>query len=213
MASINSMKEEANFIDNEIEFLKHSRESWITKYHETKKGMKRLKNRIRYLEKSKKNWKNLAKELKAELERKQAELDARNKELEMLKKKGPASLVEQLPAFSSFPASHNYSIGQIMLFISLVLSTTTSFRGASRAMELFYTSLHLSFKVPSWSTGRLWVLRLGYYKLTRSKQIANDWVWIIDHTVQLGSEKCLVIVGFRLSTFTTCGQLPGSSRY
>ena len=92
-----------------------------------------------------------------------------------------------------------------MLFVSLVLSTTTSFRGASRAMELLYSSLNLSFKVPSWFTGRLWVLRLGYYKLTRNKQIANDWVWIIDHTVQLGSEKCLVIVGLRLATLPPIG--------
>ena len=152
------MKEETNFTYNEIEFLKQSRESWITKYYETKADMKRLKNRIHYLEKSKNSWKNLAKELKAELAKKQAQLDARNKELEVIKKKGLASLVEQLPAFSSFPASHHYSIGQIMLFISLVLSTTTSFRGASRAMELLYSSLNLSLKVPSWFTGRLWVL-------------------------------------------------------
>ena len=43
------------------------------------------------------------------------------------------------------------------------------------------------------------------YKLTRNKQIANDWVWIIDHTVQLGSEKCLVIVGLRLATLPPIG--------
>ena len=159
MASINSTEEETNFIDNEIEFLKQSRESWKAKYQESKLSMKRLKNRIRYLEKSKKSWKDLAKELKAELARTQAELDARNKELEIIKKKDSVSSIYEHPAFSCFPASHNYSIGQIMLFISLVLSTTTSFRGASRAMELLYSSLNLSFKVPSWFTGRLWVLR------------------------------------------------------
>ena len=43
------------------------------------------------------------------------------------------------------------------------------------------------------------------YKLTRNKQIANDWVWIIDHTVQLGNEKCLVIVGLRLATLPPIG--------
>ncbi len=51
---------------------------------------------------------------------------------------------------------------------------------------------------PSWCAGRLWLLRLGYYKLMRPKVQAEDWVWIIDHTLQLGDDKCLVILGMRL---------------
>ena len=53
--------------------------------------------------------------------------------------------------------------------------------------------------MPSWYAGRLWLLRLGYYKLTRKKDKAADWIWIIDHTIQWGSEKCLVILGLRQS--------------
>jgi hypothetical protein len=56
---------------------------------------------------------------------------------------------------------------------------------------------------PAWCTGRLWLLRLGYYKLTRSKEVAEDWVWIVDHTVQMGAEKCFVILGVRLSALAT----------
>ncbi len=33
----------------------------------------------------------------------------------------------------------------------------------------------------------------------RPKEQADDWLWIIDHTVQLGVEKCLLILGVRLS--------------
>jgi hypothetical protein len=52
----------------------------------------------------------------------------------------------------------------------------------------------------------LWLLRLGYYKLTRPKDVADDWVWIIDHSVQVGPEKCLLILGVRLSRLspTSC---------
>jgi hypothetical protein len=53
--------------------------------------------------------------------------------------------------------------------------------------------------VPSWYSGRLWLLRLGYYKLHREQEHADDWIWIVDHSVQLGSEKCLVILGIRQS--------------
>lgn len=53
--------------------------------------------------------------------------------------------------------------------------------------------------VPSWYSGRLWLLRLGYYKLERAKEKAGDWIWIVDHTVQWGKEKCLLILGLRQS--------------
>ena len=44
-------------------------------------------------------------------------------------------------------------------------------------------------------------MRLGLYELRRPKEAADDWVWIMDHTVQLGPWKCLVIVGVRLSAW------------
>ncbi len=51
----------------------------------------------------------------------------------------------------------------------------------------------------------LWLLRLGYYKLTRPKIQANDWVWIVDHTIQLGCEKGFVILGIRLCNLPPAG--------
>jgi hypothetical protein len=44
-------------------------------------------------------------------------------------------------------------------------------------------------------------MRLGLFELLRKKESAKDWVWIMDHTVQLGPHKCLVIVGVRLSAW------------
>ena len=99
--------------------------------------------------------------------------------------------------FQQVPSHHTYSIGHIHLFLSLVLSSSTSLRAASRVIEMIASFFKLPLSVPSWYTGRLWLLRLGYYKLTRKKQKAADWIWIIDHTIQWGSEKCLVILGLR----------------
>jgi hypothetical protein len=65
--------------------------------------------------------------------------------------------------------------------------------------------LKIPLPTPSWYSGRLWLLRLGYYKLTRQKEIANDWVWIVDHTVQIGADKCFVIIGIRLSSLPPRG--------
>ncbi len=59
--------------------------------------------------------------------------------------------------------------------------------------------LNIDYSTPSWYSGRIWLLRLGYYKLTRQKEKADDWIWIVDHSVQSGNEKCMVILGIRQS--------------
>jgi hypothetical protein len=56
-------------------------------------------------------------------------------------------------------------------------------------------------RIPCANAGRLWLMRLGLFELLRKKEAAKDWVWIMDHTVQLGPHKCLVIVGVRLSAW------------
>jgi len=88
------------------------------------------------------------------------------------------------------------------VFVTFVLSSVTSLRGASRAIEIVTALLPIPLPLTpcSWWTGRLWVLRLGYYKLTRPKVVADDWVWIVDHSGQMGPEKCLLILGVRLSS-------------
>lgn len=64
-------------------------------------------------------------------------------------------------------------------------------------LKMFSTFLGLEISVPCWTAGRLWLLRIGLYKLQRPKQVADDWIWIIDHTVQLGNVKCMVVLGIR----------------
>jgi hypothetical protein len=51
---------------------------------------------------------------------------------------------------------------------------------------------------PDRSTGRLWLLRLGLYRLRRLPETADDWCWLIDHTALLGRQRLLVVLGVRL---------------
>jgi hypothetical protein len=41
--------------------------------------------------------------------------------------------------------------------------------------------------------------KVGYYQLTKPKEKAEDWVIIIDESIQIGSEKLLLILGIRSS--------------
>ena len=64
------------------------------------------------------------------------------------------------------------------------------------------------FPVPHFTTVRLWLLRLGHYNLTRPKEQGDDWVWIIDHSNQIGQEKCLMILGVAPRNCRHRGRLP-----
>ena len=72
-------------------------------------------------------------------------------------------------------------------------------RATERILLTGFQLLGLDLDVPDWSTGRLWLLRVGLFKLQCPLEQADDWVWIVDHTNQIGVEKCLVIVGARIS--------------
>jgi hypothetical protein len=101
---------------------------------------------------------------------------------------------------------HPYGVQHVLEVVSLVLSAATSLRGAGRAVAVMQACAGLVPWSPSWSSTRLWLLRLGYYKLTRAKEEGEDWVWIVDHVVQTGQEQCLLIVGIRLSALPAVGE-------
>ncbi len=102
---------------------------------------------------------------------------------------------------------HQYSVSQVLVVVSLVISTATSLRSAGRALAVIQECAGVVPESPSWSSTRLGLLRVGYYKLTRAKEQGAEWGWIVDHGVQMGQEKCRLIVGIRLSA------LPGAGAY
>jgi hypothetical protein len=79
-----------------------------------------------------------------------------------------------------------------------VLQASTSLRGAANILQIF-CSVVGRLGTPTYHCGRFWLMRLGLYELQRPLCQADDWVWIVDHTVQVGSQKCFAVVGVRLS--------------
>jgi hypothetical protein len=54
---------------------------------------------------------------------------------------------------------------------------------------------------PAPNTIQSWLLRLGLHEIQRPKEQADDWILIVDHTIQLGTLKCLLIVAIRQSAW------------
>jgi hypothetical protein len=70
-------------------------------------------------------------------------------------------------------------------------------RGTPRVLDVVSRALSLDWDIPHWSTVRNWLLRAGLARWRLGLQQAGDWVMLIDHSVQIGTEKCLVVLGIR----------------
>lgn len=185
-----------------VTFFRRSRDSWKEKTLQSKKELKLCKNRIRFLETSKAKLKQEVMRMRKQIQ--SAPSMTSSKPSDKIHSPSGGEDVDRNMAiqhhvdFDEQLQRHSYSVKHITLWISLVLSASARMRCASRAMELFMAFFGLPIASPTWHTGRLWLMRLGYYKLNRPKDLANDWIWIIDHSIQIGVEKCFLILGIRL---------------
>jgi hypothetical protein len=120
---------------------------------------------------------------------------------EVLERSSDAVRLPTAEDFTRRVPGHHYSLGTIGWYLELVLSAPCSQRAASVVLG-WMTQLWPGFgETPCANAGRTWLFRLGLYELTCPKEAGDDWVWLVDHTVQLGSRKGLIIVGLRLGAW------------
>jgi hypothetical protein len=115
-------------------------------------------------------------------------------------------VLEQELSSDEPPGGHGYGVDTIGLFLRLVLQAGVSLRGVPRVLTVMAEVFGLPLDIPHWTTGRLWLLRLGHSLLTLPLEKTVDWAWLIDHTVQIGQDKCLVILGIRLRDLPPPGE-------
>jgi len=97
------------------------------------------------------------------------------------------------------PKRYTYPFKIIMLCMAFKLQSSASFRAIKQMILLLNINYSLSTRAPSHSTILLWVKKYGFYELAKPKQIGDDWVIILDESVQFGQNKLLVIYGIRHS--------------
>lgn len=82
--------------------------------------------------------------------------------------------------------------------MSLLHTASLSFSGTSHALEVLQSRGNLD-RAPSVEACIQWDMKVGLHKLTRDKEPADDWVWIMDHVVNKGVHKCFLVLGVRMS--------------
>lgn len=116
----------------------------------------------------------------------------------------PPTELAPLPASPPLgrPPHHHFGFAQIRLFLRAILQLPASLRSAAALPTLLHEEGLVTAQcgeAPTAQCGRMWLLRIGLFELQRPKVQADDWIWIVDHTIQLGTIKVLLIVGLRLS--------------
>lgn len=94
-----------------------------------------------------------------------------------------------------------FSLGVMASSLGLVLRAGTRLRCVGKELALNFGWWDIEASPASYHSTRLWLLRLGLFQLNRPKQRADDWMWIVDHTLQMGDRKGLIIVGVRQSAW------------
>ncbi len=101
----------------------------------------------------------------------------------------------------AYPAGGRWPTGWIALAVQLVATAKLTIRSVPRVLAAVFAALTgRTWEASlSWTTVRSWLMRLGLYALWRPLPRADDWAYLIDHTIQIGTVKCFAVVGLRLS--------------
>ena len=85
------------------------------------------------------------------------------------------------------------------LIVYIIIYTSAPFRTLEKILKIQMSCKMFSIlKIPSDTSIRRWFNQVGYYKLTRSKKIADDWIYIIDNSVRAEERKVCLILGLRM---------------
>ncbi len=109
----------------------------------------------------------------------------------------------QLP--SDLPLPH-HCFGPKMISLCLNLCKAIGFRPTEAALKIIFEWLGIETKIPSWSSIRNWACRVGVASLQQLPEQADDWIWMADHSNQIGTEKVLQILGIRAGDLPEYGQ-------
>ncbi len=197
------MKEYKSSLARLVRFFEKSRDGWKAKSADKQKVIDRLKDGVRTKSESRDYWKAKAKNAEKRVRELEEELSRRESEDSAAGGSGTEGF-RGLPlapgvegTVLSPPKGHAYPLFTILLAIQGIIGALLSFRGSEKIFHQF--SAIFSMRTPSFSGVRSWVFRVGLYELQRHHERRSDWIFILDLSINLGSTKCLVILGIPLA--------------
>lgn len=108
-------------------------------------------------------------------------------------------LRQQPPVLPHDPPLPHHEFGPKMISVCVNLARRIGFRPGVACLQIVCDWLGVTARLPEWTTVRMWLMRAGVAAIEEPVEPADDWVWMADHSNQIGPEKALVILGLRAS--------------
>ena len=115
-------------------------------------------------------------------------------------------LQKQPPTLPEDPPLPYHEFGAKMISLCVNLARRIGLRPVPDVLKMVLDWLGANVKLPDWTTVRTWMLRVGVAAIKRPIERADDWVWLADHSNQIGTEKGLSIIGLRASKMPPPGK-------
>jgi hypothetical protein len=106
---------------------------------------------------------------------------------------------------SDLPLPH-HCYGPKMMSLCLNLAKEIGFRPTETALKIVFDWLGIDATVPSFDSIRVWSCRVGIAQLKRPVRDSEEWIWLADHSNQIGQEKILQIIGIRVKDLPPIGE-------
>ena len=160
-------------------------------------GRKKQAENCRRLKKEQAQLQERFRELEAELQR---ERDANRRLREEARRVECAAMSEvESRRWPDDPPLARHGYGVKMMSLCVNVARRVGLRAAEAVLKIVFDWLGIAASVPSWTAIRTWMQRLGVAALEEPAEPADDWVWLADHSNQIGPEKVLVVLGVRAS--------------
>ena len=108
-------------------------------------------------------------------------------------------LQRQPPLLPHDPQLPYHRFGAKMIALCVNLARRVGLRSCVSCLKIIFDWLGVTVELPKWTTVRTWLMRAGVAAIEAPVEQAEDWVWMADHSNQIGPEKALVILGLRAS--------------
>lgn len=93
---------------------------------------------------------------------------------------------------------HTYPAQLIALAVFIVVHANGSLRCAAKTVGFVARLLGWGFDTPSHTSVRRWVMRCGHFQLQQAARLSGDYVALLDESIQIGREKLLLLLGFKI---------------
>jgi len=114
-------------------------------------------------------------------------------------------LRQQPPVLPDDPAFPNHEFGPKMISVCVNLAMNMGLRASINGREIVMDWLGIPIRLPVWTTVRTWLMRWGVATWEAPVEQADDWIWMADHSNQIGQEKALAVIGIRASNMPPAG--------